>query len=267
MYKTNVTGYWPEAYITVRKNRLKLYNDRNYYLKHDSTFEIELFNSTGTSVLAKIWINGEMISPTGIVVPAYDRVYLERFIDTPEKLKFTVFKVDDVKETEDARNRNGVVRIEFYSKYETPSYNTWELRPEIYQPVITYTDVPNYQPFINTITSTDTLTASNANVSFTSSNGANLVYGNSGTLTFNTLTEHVPEVETGRVSKGKTSKQIFTKTSERFSDYPYRTIEYQLLPESLKQVNIKETRVYCSNCGHRARKSSWKYCPICGHEI
>ena len=61
MYTTTMTVLQPEAHIAVKKSRLKLYENRNYYLKDKTTFEIELFNPTSQKVLAKIWLNDKLI--------------------------------------------------------------------------------------------------------------------------------------------------------------------------------------------------------------
>ena len=116
MYTTHMTTLRPEAFVTVKKNRLKLYENKNHYLKSKTNFEIELFNPTNESVLAKIWLNDKLMSASGIIVKPGQRVYLERFLDTPEKFQFNVFEVDDVKETKAAREKNGLVKVSFFNK-------------------------------------------------------------------------------------------------------------------------------------------------------
>lgn len=53
------------ANITVKNNRVKVYNDNSVYLKSGQEFEIELFNGNTSTVLAKISINGKQISNSG----------------------------------------------------------------------------------------------------------------------------------------------------------------------------------------------------------
>jgi hypothetical protein len=63
--KTNFTvGTHPVAYITQNKQRIKQFGD-NVYLSNGDEFELEIFNPTTTKVLAKIEMNGKLISTSG----------------------------------------------------------------------------------------------------------------------------------------------------------------------------------------------------------
>ena len=106
----------PEAHITKSKNRLKLYSGSTVYLKDESTFEIELYNPKPVRVLAKISLNGLYISGGGIIVNPGQRVYLERFIDEDRRFKFSTYEVEDSDEARQAIEKNGEVRVEFYSE-------------------------------------------------------------------------------------------------------------------------------------------------------
>jgi hypothetical protein len=220
----------PEAYPAIKRNRLKSYNG-NYYLSNKTEFQLELYNpSNWYSVLCKIWINDKLISQSGIVLDEGQRVYLDRYLDSARKFKFKVFDVDDVQETKEARDRNGKVKIEFYQQYPTTYWTTTLGAGGLtYNPTIT-TSVYN----------TTTLTSSNS-VSRT--------------------------VESGRIDEGGESNQMFTSSNKSFYSYPFHTVEFQLLPESLKQVNVKDIRNYCPECGYRLRKDNWKFCPNCGEEL
>lgn len=121
MYTSNSTTLRPEAYITVKKNRLKLYDGKNHYLKNKTNFEIELFNPTRENVLAKIWVNDKLISPSGLIVKAGHRSYLERFIDVAEKFQFNTFEVDNVRETSTARATNGLIKVCFFKEILKPA--------------------------------------------------------------------------------------------------------------------------------------------------
>ena len=55
------------AHITTNRNRFKVYGD-SIYLKDQQKFEIELFNPNSISYLAKIKINGNEISNSGILL-------------------------------------------------------------------------------------------------------------------------------------------------------------------------------------------------------
>jgi hypothetical protein len=249
MYTTNITMLQPEAFITVKKNRLKLYEDKNHYLKNKSNFEIELFNPTSAKVLAKIWINDKLMSAAGIVVMPGQRVYLERFLDEPKKFQFNTYEVDDVKETEKAREKNGLVKVSFFGEV-TSRLNTW----------CGVSGTTNNSTLLigngNFGATTTTTGIYNGNVSFTS-----------GVVSTSNSAYNVKSVETGRVAEGGKSNQEFSNTSGNFSDYAWNTYEFHLLPESLKAIEASDIRNYCGECGVRIRKSSWKFCPNCGEAL
>lgn len=250
MYTTNITTLQPEAFITVKKNRLKLYEDKNHYLKNKSNFEIELFNPTSAKVLAKIWINDKLMSAAGIVVMPGQRVYLERFLDEPKKFQFNTYEVDDVKETEKAREKNGLVKVSFFGEQKISTNPYW---------ISGGTGIPLNTGTYNTATFT---TNGLGNVSYTSTSNAAI-----GVISTSTTAYNVKSVETGRVAEGGKSDQKFSTTSGNFSDWAWNTYEFHLLPESLKAIEVSDIRNYCGECGVRIRKSSWKFCPNCGEAL
>ncbi len=89
----------PEAHITRSKEknrgRVKIYSQNTIYLEKEEEFEIEIFNPTQDSILAKIEINGTLISNTGLVLKPAQRVFLERYFDVDRKFKFDVYEVEN----------------------------------------------------------------------------------------------------------------------------------------------------------------------------
>jgi hypothetical protein len=86
---TTITNTWsatkrPEAFITKGKKRIKQF-DGQVYLSDGDEYEIELFNPTQEVVLAKIKIDGDYIAGGGIVLRRGERVFLERFLDSPNR--------------------------------------------------------------------------------------------------------------------------------------------------------------------------------------
>lgn len=108
---------YPEAHITRSKSksrgRLKIYNDNTVYLDQGEEFEIEVFNPTTKTVLAKIDFNGEMISHSGLVLRPGQRVFLERFFDDNRKFKFEVYEVEN---TDKAIAEAGLAKMNAKSK-------------------------------------------------------------------------------------------------------------------------------------------------------
>lgn len=102
MKKNTINGVamtMPEAYITRSKEknrgRLKIYNENSLYLQDSEEFQIELFNPTNNTVLAKIEINGKLISNSGLVIKPAQRVFLERFLDSDRKFLFETYEIDN----------------------------------------------------------------------------------------------------------------------------------------------------------------------------
>jgi hypothetical protein len=242
------------AHITRKRNRVKVYKGTDIYLKDGENFEIELFNPTKSKLLAKIEINGQYISESGLIIRPGERIYLERFIDSNNKFLFETYEIEDSKESKKATVDNGKVRIEFY--------------PEFY--------LNNYYKYYDLIKgSTGTTGLGNVNTFYyddtSSSNTINL---NSSTDYFSTnisanfnFQEISNSMETGRIEKGEKSDQEFKKSEDEFYFVPCNIVSYKILPESKKVIESKDIRNYCVSCGTRIRKSSWKFCPSCGGSI
>ncbi len=113
----NITNTWsatkrPEAFVTKGKKRIKQF-DGQVYLSDGDEYEIELFNPTQDVVLAKIKIDGDYIAGGGIVLRRGERVFLERFLDSPNKFKFSTYVVNgNNTEVQDA--------IVLSSQYDSP---------------------------------------------------------------------------------------------------------------------------------------------------
>ena len=261
MYTTTMTMLQPEAYVTVKKNRLKLYDQKNHYLKNKSNFEIELFNPTSQKVLAKIWINDKLISAGGIVLRPSERVYLERFIDEPNKFQFNTFEVDDVKETKSQRESNGLIKVSFFNETNSNwiTSGTTSSSTLLLGNGSTFTTTSTGNPY--TINCSNTSTT----IGTVATNYINTSAANTSVNTF--AGPNIRSVETGRVGKGNKSDQDLRKVNGTFSDYSFCNYEYQILPESQKAIIAGEIRNYCHECGTRIRKSNWKFCPNCGAEL
>lgn len=241
----------PEAHITINRNRLKKYGDK-YFLKDGQQFEIELKNPLANRVLVHIEMNGKRISESGLVLPSSNvSHYIERYIDEARKFKFKTFMVDDVEATEEARERNGLIKVEFFRE-NVPVIQTY---PYVSNLTDTYTG--------GYVTNTTTNDLKTKGITYTTA-GMNITPISS--MYVASFSEPA-QVETGRIAQGGKSSQKFTTTTGDFYTTPFHTIEFQLLPESAKPVEVSEIRNYCSECGLRVRKSSWKYCPNCGERL
>ena len=250
MYYQNIMGYTsPTANIAVNRNRLKSYGEK-IYLKSGTHFEIELFNPKTTKVLAMISIDGVAISSAGIVIKPGQRVFLERWIDEPKKFLFETYEIEDSKESKKAVSENGKVKVEFYDQ-AIP--NSFAITPA------TWTYTTNYpsQPVYGGTTQNQ--------IYFEIFGGSNDVIGQNSSITNSSV--NLTSLETGRAEKGADSDQGFTNDNSSYNSWTSNTVHLQILPESQKPVEVAEIRNYCTNCGTRHKKSSWKFCPNCGTPI
>ena len=247
------------AHISVNRNRVKLYNknsDKSVYLKDGQNFEIELFNPKSVQVLAKISINGKSISSSGIVIKPGQRVFLERFIDESRKFKFSTYEVTDNPQIRKAIENNGDIEIQFYDEW-IPSTYWYTSNGQPYQG-LNFTTTGNVGIGCSNPSSTLTITGT-TNSSFYSSTNT----GVAGSFTTNSSNS----IETGRVERGSLSAQHFSTTYGNFNYWASQTEKIKIYPASLKPTEISEVRNYCTNCGTRAKKSAWKFCPNCGQKI
>jgi hypothetical protein len=120
MYKQNQGVPTPQANLAINKSRLKLYGKNSkvptYYLSKGQEFQIELFNPTKDTVLAKIFLNGKPIAQGGLVLRPAERVFLERYIDVAKKFKFETYEVANTSESRKAIEDNGDFKVEFYKE-------------------------------------------------------------------------------------------------------------------------------------------------------
>lgn len=254
---STMTTTQPSAHIALNNNRLRAYADV-IYLKDGDEFQIELFNPYQISVLAKIYINDNLISSSGLVIRPGQRYFLDRYIDKNKKFKFNTYTVDSgaTPEVLESIKKNGSVKVEFYREkvwpnpYPVLQSGSWTIYPNWNQPI----GVPQVWygsslsgSSVNYANSTVT-NNSNADVTFTSS-------------------VKIDSIETGRIEGGSKSNQNFGTTNQDFEWMPCATSEWKILPDSHKPVEVKEIRNYCSSCGTRMKKQSWKFCPNCGEKL
>jgi hypothetical protein len=139
----------PQAYVSVGKNksRLKIYNGKTVFVKDGEEFQLVLFNPTQKTIGAKIFINGNSISNSMLVLKPGERSYLERYLDDNKKFLFETYNVENSKEVKEAIKQNGIVKVEFYNEKVVSSFpiygttNTFTY-PGYYNP--TFTITPNY---------------------------------------------------------------------------------------------------------------------------
>lgn len=241
----------PTANIAVRRNKVKTYSG-NVYLQNKQEFEIELFNPTDETKLAKISMNGKSISSAGIVIKPGQRIYLERFLDSPKKFQYETYKVDGSEEAAKAIVNNGNVRIDFYNEIKQQQPIPWYPSGTT---TIQYFSSPNV-PFFTTTS------AGTGKGTYTSGLTRNITSNNS--LSSATMDSLSNEKETGRVEQGGQSNQTFTNYNGSFYTFPSTTISIKILPVSEQPFQAKDLATYCHQCGTKNKKGNYKFCPSCG---
>ena len=263
----NITNTWsatkrPEAFVTKGKKRIKQF-DGQVYLSDGDEYEIELFNPSQEVVLAKIKIDGDYIAGGGIVLRRGERVFLERFLDSPNKFKYSTYVVNgNNTEVQDAIRNNGYVEIEFYSEYKPTIPN----RTIYGSPNYTYsTHTVNGNPITFTTTGVNSLTSGTATTSTSTFYNASLT---ANTFEGPNIRNLSNKVETGTTEKGDSSDQTFQHTNKTFNQFSFWNVAWQILPLSQKQYTAEEVGVnYCGSCGAKRKKSSFKFCPHCGNKF
>lgn len=264
----------PMAAICINKSRLKTYHKEKtptFYLEKGQEFQIELFNPTSDTILAKVELNGNKISQGGLVLRPGEHVFLERYIDVPKKFKFDTYEVANTTEVRKAIEDNGDFKVEFYKEsrlnYLYGGSITLATPP-------TYTDYngtgnPYYGTLIGNYNLNNRINSSSDYIqSYFSTLDLNMEDKACATGILNTTSSNTRSpktIETGRVEAGSDSNQKLESVDKSFDFWPFHTIEYKLLPisqkiNSIDDINIKR---YCHNCGAKQKKE-FKFCPICG---
>jgi hypothetical protein len=221
------------------------------FLHDNQKFEIELHNPYTFKALAKIKFNGNYISESGIVINPGQRIFLERFIDKDESFVFSTYEIDNTEENRKATVNNGNVDVEFYSEMVITTSNTTYYSPNTVTTI--YPSKPSMQPPY-WYTATGSLTT-----------GVSTYVSNTSNTNFNMPV--AGSTETGRVERGESSGQRLYESKDNFNIYPFERTGVKILPVSSKPIEAKEIRSYCTECGTRVKKASWKFCPSCGTKI
>jgi hypothetical protein len=242
----------PQAWVAKTKNRLKIYDDKKVYLNKNDEFEIELFNPTQDPVLAKIYLNDNSISTSGLIVNPGQRIFLDRYLDENRKFMFSTYEVENSEEVKQAIANNGKLEVKFHAlKLKTINITSnlgniyTNGYPNSFPPTYTH-DITYYNSDVNC-----------SDRSFAQTSASSPISKMSATKSRSRST-----IETGRVEKGSNSEQKFITSDLEFEYLSFHSVEYQILPFSVKTEN--DIRAYCTECGTRKRKSSWKFCPSCG---
>lgn len=278
------------AKVAINKSLLKEYkgsnDERVVYMEDGDEFQIQFFNPESTVISISISLNGKSF-PTQLILRPGERVWLERFIDSEQKFKFSTYEVGTSKEIKKAIENNGVIELKFY-KEKPAQLNT----PIFINPHITYSYpkvVSDGYGYSTCYYSADATSASNdvasAVMTVTTGDAANCNLsldscGASYSASYSASTYDASElrgmsakkssksVETGRIEKGNHSNQKIDYVSGYdFNYFPFAEEKIHIYPKSTKPVFKSDlTKKYCSNCGRKISPKH-KFCPYCGEKI
>jgi hypothetical protein len=277
-YVVNSGTESPQAWVAIKRNRQKIYNRQGktqVYLKDGQEFQIELFNPTQTRYLVKFKINGNYQADRGLILNPGQRYFLDRFIDDDKKLAFSTYEVEDTKAAKKAIEKNGLLEVEFYA--ETFLHGNIISYPRIYntpnwsQPIWTTNPSTFWYGTSNGISNnaggSSTLTLAGSTINNVSYTSGTVNCGTTYTSTSNySSVVNDASIETGRVEKGEKSDQLFEQGYGTFGSWASYTTTVQIIPLSQKPAEAQEIRSYCTGCGSRIKKQTWKFCPNCGTE-
>ena len=269
---------FPQAWIAIKRNRQKIYNRQGktqVYLKDGQEFQIELFNPTQTRYLVKFKINGNYQADRGLILNPGQRYFLDRFIDDDKKLAFSTYEVEDSKAAKKAIEKNGLLEVEFYAEtflhgniisypriYTTPNWSQpiWTTNPHTFWGGTS-------AGIFNNAGGSSTLTLAGSTVNNITYTSGTVACGTTYTSSANySSVVNDASIETGRVEKGEKSDQKFEEGYGTFGSWASYTTTVQIIPLSQKPAEAQEIRSYCTGCGSRIKKQTWKFCPNCGTE-
>ena len=263
--------------IAKSKSLLKEYktsnNPRTVYLNDGEEFQIQLYNPYNYTVSAKITLNGTEI-PNVLVLRPAERVWLDRYLDTPRKFKFETYEVDNDKSTEKITAYNGLIKVSFYREIPRTG-NQFNIHD--------YDEIRVRNPYgvIDSLTTGiyDCTTLQNSSKTFKSENIIYQTYCNSdsscvSSCTYNTTanalanSQSTPNsIETGRIAEGSYSNQKLDKVDLEFSPWACNTETIKILPLSCKSFSSNDLKKqYCPSCGHKIN-DKYKFCPYCGENL
>jgi len=294
----------PEAYITKDKQRVKQFDKHGttnvnrglVYLSNGDNFEIEIFNPTSNHILAQISLDGNSISRAGLVLRPGERVFLERYIDTNNKFIYSTYEVNGGnKQVQNAIAMNGLIKVEFFNEQPPqPIYYGGNTTLTVWPPIYHYPYVtPNifYSSGINSTISTsgvNTLSSGGqgaTTATYSCNCNSNSVLGsNKSSVTTDSLSfmdmsqanmelpksfppEQSRKIETGTVEKGESSKQSFKTSDRNFQYSSFYTVEWKIIPKSQQPITSNDLKQYCTECGAKIMKPTFKFCPNCGEKI
>ena len=269
------------AHIAINKSRVKECKnsicDRIVYLNNGTEFQLEFFNPYHYTIGIRFSFDENSTNSHMLVLKPGERVWLDRYLDSPKKFLFSTYEVENSKEAREAISENGFINIQFYREKKTypntyPTINikkdNWWEHDNGWQTLKWYSytssNCSDISEFDNKLTCNsnccqeDDLVLRNWVTS-----EINDVPIQTSSSTIN-ATHYCDTIETGRIEEGSYSNQSFNNVYNEFYSLPFKTEKIKLLPTSQKPVIKSDLqKKFCYNCGRKI-KDKFKFCPNCG---
>lgn len=253
--------------IAKEKSILKEFSNSKFsrivYLDDKDEFQIQIFNPEKHTIGVQISLNDVGMSNMLVLKPG-ERVWLERYLDTAKKFKFSTYEIDGSEEAQNATEYNGLVKVSFFKEI-TKRPNIF-IRPGVLDSQIIYGS-PDFN--ISTSTWSNADLNSSITASATMDCCTTALYNCKSTLNdvvYETTSAsfNAKPIETGRIEEGSNSNQKFEYVNNEFQSFPFRTETIKIMPKSTKPVSVNDLqKIYCCQCG-RKLKTKYKFCPYCG---
>lgn len=299
---TTSSGSWypsepkPEAFITLNKNRQKLYRIGGYgnknttqseasiYLPNQSQFEIELFNPTQDKVMAVVTFNGKY-SNKGVILKPGERFFLDRHLDEQKKLLFDVYEVNGNNESvQKAIEKNGLIKIEFYKERSEPLYYSrglWDNSDiQLYNCTLKHS---SSTPLLNDCTYTtsgDAVYNSNTLCSNTASNNnafltkSSCNYSATPSLNINATLDFAPEEKSRSFSKSLRRKEVLSKSEEtgrvdkgEMSEQKFKNVDFKAEYSPYMIFEYKLLPLSQKPLTSKEINENKRYCTQCGNKV
>ena len=211
-------------------------------LPFKSEYSIYLKNQRNVNVMINIEIDGQHITPNGLVLAANSTSNLERFIESNRKFLF-IERTSDIEAHRGAFSGDSKVVIKY--SFEKPRADTFKLDQHIhhYYPQRVYWTQPQPQPqYPNTIIYSKDVSVDNTSLISTSN-----LHNSTGNI----------QCDVGITVEGSESNQTFDKVSS----FDVEDTEYEIVFDLVgSEVVTTKTKKVCPSCGKKV-KAKVKYCP------
>ena len=232
------------------------------YMPFGAEYSILLKNLNTVRAIVNIYIDGENVTPSGLVLNAGQQVDFERSLANGSLTEGNKFKfIERTSKIEDHRGiklEDGLIRVEYQFEKVYPK-----------NPPLIWTTTPA-QPYYNGITwstSDNTVLRSHSHqhpgiacssAVYTSGSIDNMIVGSSATT----------QSETGITVAGSKSEQKFTTVSNFATEAEKYSIILKILGETEDNRAIREpitvkSKPKCTTCG-KQNKATAKFCSECG---